>query len=447
MIICRYLLLTLIFTAIICFELKANSIVDDNNKYSEEYLKEAKENFIKQNGNLIIGDVNVTGLQRTKKKVVVNSINVNKNATLEDFNPYLAVNNLQKKGIFSSLDLDYSKNAKGEVDINLHLEDKWTLIPIPIISSSSERSSVGLMLIETNFLGLQKMLAVGGVYSSTGSSAVLIYRDPKVLDTNISFIILTALKSSILKSSTLEGVLYQEYKSLDKTMMMGFGYEFNDNFKIETKSSYTKVLIDDGYKYILNTINDYEIIDYAISATLDLQNYQEYFNYGFYSKVDAINSTINSSDNKDNFSYGDLDLSYSVKAFKKSRLKLQTKTGGGEIPFIAQSRNGGKTGFMSLPSETLAIKNYANYTITMEHSIYASSWGLASFSYFWENGIFNGGLKENLENNNEYQYYYAPGVGIQVYLKDIAIPAIGFTYAQNLVTNKGYFKFVAGLSF
>lgn len=70
MIIFRYLLLTLIFTAIICFELKANSIVDDNNKYSEEYLKEAKENFIKQNGNLIIGGVYVTGLHRTKKRLL-----------------------------------------------------------------------------------------------------------------------------------------------------------------------------------------------------------------------------------------------------------------------------------------------------------------------------------------------------------------------------------------
>lgn len=64
--------------------------------------------------------------------------------------------------------------------ITIAVKERWTLFPIPFVSSSSRGTSAGAFLLETNLLGRNKTIVGGGSYSSWGAAGFALYRDPSV---------------------------------------------------------------------------------------------------------------------------------------------------------------------------------------------------------------------------------------------------------------------------
>ncbi len=65
--------------------------------------------------------------------------------------------------------------------ITIRVKERWTLFPIPFISTSSRGVQGGVFLLETNLFGRNKTVVVGGSYASWGAAAFTLYRDPSVL--------------------------------------------------------------------------------------------------------------------------------------------------------------------------------------------------------------------------------------------------------------------------
>ncbi|MEO1174524.1 MAG: POTRA domain-containing protein, partial [Myxococcota bacterium] len=60
--------------------------------------------------------------------------------------------------------------ADGRNVVEVDVEERWTLIPIPLAIATGDGYRVGGFFFESNLFGRNKNLAVGGFYSPQGSS-------------------------------------------------------------------------------------------------------------------------------------------------------------------------------------------------------------------------------------------------------------------------------------
>lgn len=70
--------------------------------------------------------------------------------------------------------------------ITIRVKERWTLFPIPFVSTSSRGVQGGVFLLETNLFGRNKTVVLGGSYASWGAAVFTLYRDPSVLGTRIT---------------------------------------------------------------------------------------------------------------------------------------------------------------------------------------------------------------------------------------------------------------------
>lgn len=426
-----------------------------DSKYETKFLLAQKNNFIAQYGDLPIGDIYVVGLRKTKKNIITSNMNVTINDKISGFDPVLFMNNIRRTDIFSDVSINYQiKNNKAIIQITA--KDKWTLIPIPMVSSGGNSSSVGLIVFESNLFGLNKMLGVGFISASTGDTFLATYADPNILGSKFTFSLTGLNSTNTVESHTWkDDINYQEYKVKENFIESKLGYKFTSKFNAGISTSYENYKLANDYEDTFNPPEGGELIEYGLYLIWDMQKYYEYFQEGPFVKIEAKNHDFFNYNENANYQTIETIFSYSHKIYNTSRVKadiLLKGNLGDTTPLLAQDREGGRTGFISLPDETLLTNNYANITLTYEKPWHITTWGMVTGKVFWEEGLFNGGLKYNTNDNayyNDYSYYhyYAPGVGLQVYLKNIAIPALGISYAYNMVTHKPYVKFTAGFAF
>ncbi len=123
--------------------------------------------------------VHVEGATRTKERYI--EFLVEKCLKKENYKSWEAVDAgalgqcVSNSRLFKKVDVQVKRPA-----INVTIEERWTLIPIPNFYASEGKQSAGVFIVETNFLGYGKTMGIGGAVSTEGNTLSLFYRDPAV---------------------------------------------------------------------------------------------------------------------------------------------------------------------------------------------------------------------------------------------------------------------------
>jgi len=123
--------------------------------------------------------ISVSGNKRTRTSYIENIIN-----------DYLAQNNIDSMANVDAQalkDLIVDKELFSEVDVNIvgnqidiMVKDRWTLIPVPIVTAQSgQDTKFGLFVMESNLFGYGKTGVVGGLFSKSQSNLYLIFSELK----------------------------------------------------------------------------------------------------------------------------------------------------------------------------------------------------------------------------------------------------------------------------
>ena len=129
----------------------------------------------------IIGSITISGLKRTKESVIYNLLQVEEGDKFYLFDEEDFTQEILKTGILRPGEITYNVN-EGYIDINIEIQEKWTLLPIPIVSISGENQYYGFVLLEQNFLGLRKLLFIQSAYSTLeGVAGGIMYMDMNIL--------------------------------------------------------------------------------------------------------------------------------------------------------------------------------------------------------------------------------------------------------------------------
>jgi outer membrane protein assembly factor BamA len=417
---------------------KNDEEIINNIKFEKEFLIGKRNEFIKIYGDLSVSDIIVKGTKKTRPSVIVEISGIKKRYPLSSFDPHAAINRLKKKNIFSDIGISYYER-EGKAVIEITVEEKFTLIPIPYFTSNRHGWKFGFFLMETNLLGYAKSLFAGGTISSFGRTGMMGYIDPSIAGTNLTGSIFSSYKDEIYQNSNMHNSIYSEYRAVKEMFKLDMGYSFSDNFKWFASGGYEKARVIHSYKGSQNIPGDAKATFAGSTARYENLIHYEFLYYGPKIELSCYRHMHPSEAFRD---YNSLKykFEYSLRIWNYDRITVSSNGFTGSRPPVFEETIGGKQGGRTLPADTVTADDYANYTVTYEYPFLRYSWGYITLLVLWEQGVYR-------NSNTDMSHYYGPGTGMMFYLKRIAFPAMGFNVANNLVTKSVEFSINIGASF
>lgn len=409
----------------------------DDLLYDREILTGAKDKFMTENGDLPIHGIEIHGLEKTKKSVVLNESGITAGDKLSVFNPHRFINNLNKKNLFTDIHINYTRESE-EVVIDLYLHEKWTVIPLPMFYSNGDSIVYGFFILESNFLGYAKTVFTGATYSANSKSAVFGYIDPSVCGTYFAANLFLFYKDSIDRNGTIDKVISQEFSSRQKLARIDAGYSLSNSIKLFLSEGYHDGIVDRHYSHSMKAPDSQNFYLTGALIKFDLLRYYEYLYYGLKGEMKCYTHIPVEEGNL--YNTAEYKIDYSHKIFNFHRITFHSSGSSGNRPTVLEERISGKTGTRSLPPDIISADNYASYSIIYEFPFFRFSRGAVTLLCFWEQGIYN-------RDHSPYNNYSGTGGGILFYLKRVAFPAFGFNYAQNLKTGNREFSVNIGFAF
>ncbi len=361
----------------------------------------------------VIGNITISGLKRTRESVIYNILEVEEGDCFSLFHEEVFTQEILKTGILIPGEITY-REYKDYIDINIEIKEKWTFIPIPIVSLSEENQFYGLVLLEQNFLGLRKLLFVQSGYSTlVGFSGGIIYRDMDILPGDLYL-----LAGGFLSNDSDDSYLHS-------SGFFGVGKEFT-KLKLQSQFKYDHFLFDNSRQnqFISNPFNfTYNDLFYTstiqtgtkFSLTLtpgwDIEGYVMFF---------KLNSSI----------------SYSKEIFKNLYLSGRLSSQFLDSPTLLEGYWGGSDNSRTLVP--VLSDQYTGASVLFEYVFL--DFGSAVISSMIQYEL--GGYQHDSDNWN---VYTGPGAGLRLYLKKIAMPAIGFDVAYSTINNDFLFTLTMGM--
>ena len=360
---------------------------------------------------------------KTSKSVVLARIQVEQGQPLSSFNPEKTLQRLRKLNLFHAIAVDYEPSGNG-VGIIASLKEKMTLIPLPVMRFSGTYQAYGLFLLDMNFLGLGKKLYGGVMYIPPQGWKVQVgYVDPEVMATDFIITSKLVIGAQIFENSFPGSPVFQRFQLFHFHGECTAGYRFLENHSLSLLSMYRignssspKNALDvppsiqayyQGVRYRYRDLYFKQVLTFGLDITAD------------YARGIPVSGDLKGHD------YSRLLAKYSLPVFARHRLSLLVHGGAGEMPPAFETRIGGMAGYKTLPSNEISADYYISGTLTWECPFYHSSFLTVTAAASWEQGAFK-------KDDYGMQNAFGPGAGFRVYLKKIAIPAVGLVLVYNI---------------
>ncbi len=143
--------------------------------------------------------VRVFGNERTDEKVILAAAGLLDDRSMSSANPEEIEQRVRNTRLFSDVEVVFRPDETPPL-MFIRIVERWTLTPIPSISSYEGETKVGFDLVEYNFLGLGKTLLFGGRIATRGYNLRMLARDPAIFFSRCS----ASLSTSYTKYSFRE---------------------------------------------------------------------------------------------------------------------------------------------------------------------------------------------------------------------------------------------------
>jgi outer membrane protein assembly factor BamA len=383
--------------------------------------------------------VSISGNTRTKTSYIENIVK-----------DYLQNNNIKEAADIDTdqlKDIILNKEIFSEVEvvtrdnqINIKVKDRWTLIPLPmIVAETDQDTKYGLFVMENNFLGYGKKMMLGAMLSASQSSYLLMYNDPELFFTNWQFksFLMTRQKTTYLYKG--EDKIYGDERD-SSLASFSIGYAFTD--KLEGSMSlggaqHTFVALDD-----YDTPEEFSAIQGSIHVEWNNSNYRFYYREGFKAQA-SMEQQLARNDDDDMTQGLAVQINEEINLFAKQVCQLQVMAGylhgGDERSYF---RVGGNKGFRGVPDRGAWADQFLVTSLDYQIPLWFSKAGTWTVAPFVDMGYLH-----QPEFGEEDVTYTSYGLGTYLFLKQVAVPGLGFEFGHNDSYQKSFFKFTIGFSF
>lgn len=371
----------------------------------------------------VVESVVVAGNSHTTEATIRSLCRIQQGQKITDDDIRHCRSSLHRAGIFQSVEV-YRQKAEDKERVVIEVEEKQTLVPIPFAFYSGSTRALGFYLFEANFLGRNKKVFIGGLYSNYGWKVNLGYIAPTIGESNFTGTLFGVLQDYEFENTTADSSLVQRYESFQGYCKYTAGYRWNRVFTVSVAGRVGRALVKNLDTSVSAKPEEGAMTAQGLQIDYDDRHHTGLFQYGLDLQMYGLYGLSYYGMTGSWYEYA-ADGAWSLPLFQRHRIELYGVAGAGSTPMIFQQRIGSGKGFRSLPADTVAADTYISSSLSWEMPLWRLNWGTITGLTFWEQGWYNA----------EYtaaEYFYGPGAGIRFYLTRIAIPAMGFNIAFNI---------------
>lgn len=380
---------------------------------------------------LRIGEIEISGNTRTRDRTVLRIGRVETGEILVPNTITRLEDNLIKSGLFARSSVSVEALPDRTVRLSIEVEEKWTLLPIPVFFTDGDSIMGGVVVIESNLAGTAKNLISGVMGGTDGLSVFAVYVDPAVLQSSWKITVSGGAGTQEEEIDTPDGEFAYLIQGESLSASFGLGYAFGERLEIGGR-----VRIQD---YIADTIE---------GITLPANTYLEQ-QFGLQGRWDTtrpygallrgIDVSMESA-----FLFQSAEFAhrgtaaYFIPTVAGQRLRLLLQGGYGEKPFYLEDPVSGRDGFRTLPFGKATADDYISISGGYDVPVLERSWGALVLTGFYELGWYSASYVGS-------HLFQGPGGGFRVYLQKVAVPALGLDLAYNLESDALVFSVALGM--
>ena len=382
-----------------------------------------------------VGEIRLEGLRRTREEVVYDLIPAETGDSLsaellEEIRVALVDSDL-----FAAVDVSTDEaDATGEtVDIVVVLDEKWTLVPIPFLSTGGGTTAGGLILIESNLFGRNKQLISAGFIGTNGASGFFGYVDPAVFQSKWTTSVSANAGASEEERLLPDETTLREYEINSRGFGLSVGYNFTDDIAARVGLDYAAWDIDNDEPADadLEALEDGDFFQPEVQIEWDATQPIDVLRVGPRAEVAGRLVTLDSSWEVT----GELDWAFPVA--RTHRVRFLASGGYGDTAFLAEEIISVSDGYRTLPFQTIAADRWGSVSSFYDFPVLSQDWGALVLSPFWELGMYDTDYIDT-------QTFYGFGGGLRVFIRQVAIPALGLNVGYNLEEGVTAFSFTIG---
>ena len=399
---------------------------------AEEYGRDA---FLRREGDLVILAIEIHGLKRTRSSVVRPLVLSGPGDRLSAFDEKGLLQRLHKTRLFKEISLTYARKGEGVV-IGIHLQEKWTLIPLPLAVRNKNGQLYGLYLYEANLLGYNKKLFTGADYGDHGWRALFGFVDPKLGESSLTYSLFASTGRMIYEDAEIDRTVYRTYRARFLDLRYALGYELPRGLTPSVTGRYRQARVDQGYEDSRDNPESAESAAQGLRLVYRDLHYTLFYNRGMQITAEYLHGFPSG---RYGFSYdqGTLKGRYSASPWRDHLVAVNGEGGWGRLPAVFEERIGGRPGFKTLSPQQINADRYASGSLEYEIPLGIFFWGVLTGVGFFEVGQYS-------RDDSPREPFYGPGGGIRAYLRSVAFPAFGFDYAWNARTGNTEFSVALG---
>jgi hypothetical protein len=375
----------------------------------------------------VIKDIQITGQTKTQPWALLRRVNVSVGddltpADVEDLRIRVSQN--------SQYILKSFKFEKGILKIEI--EDKWSIIPVPLISQSGAYHMRGVGLYENNFLGRLETLVPAVAWTNSGINYLLLYNSENFFSPNFG------ISSLVVHLNTLS-TFYRHKVEQTHFESRTTAFEITPNY------FYKNMVFKTGPIFFKK---DIILNSSAATERLEGAGLRSRFHAKFYESLDTLykgyfvtfnNYILRPKDGNGTFFHGKLEFASAYPIFEEHFINFSENLGlASAKTFFYQFSEGAHEGFRGYDGESIHMQRYAASMIQYQHHVWDRLYAVTFFENTRSvliNPIYGGAhLNEN-----------TIGGGFRYYLKKITIPGINVEYGYNIQDKSSHIHFNVGL--
>jgi outer membrane protein assembly factor BamA len=379
-----------------------------------------------------IGRISVEGNTKTGADLIVAAAELRPGmiadaAALDD-----ARQRILNKRVFASVRVELVPMGS-VVDLRIVVQERWTLLPIPFISSSYGVTRGGLFVLETNLLGRMKMVAAGFSLSNQGTTVAGFFQDPAILGTRWAFRV-GALHSTLNQRRHDGPDLVYAFHEKRYDLGVALGYQFRRNSFIYGGAFFLSATpTASGIYRPPSRVEDLGGV--GVELHLRAADYHAYFDEGLIFRAAHRVGVVGRAASQSRLG---LQLTSRTLSDQSVTAILQYQGSRGD-PYLDAFRLGGQVGTRGFVPQGLWAEHIGTATVEYQVPLRHFTFGTWTFNGFCDAGRYV--WKSHAVN------FATPGLGTRFYLRNVAFPAVGLDVAYSIRDHRFVTSGSLGLTF
>lgn len=382
----------------------------------------------------VIGKISIRGLARTREGVILQYLPVRAGDKVADLDIDQLRVYLERLRIFSQVtiqlkEVDEESACRAHCTLLIEVKEKWSLYPIPVYVKYRDTEIGGAFLVESNAMGENKGVALGGLISNRGWQGLIGFTDPHIRYTQFTTTLRYLTGRVFIEDATAAGNVTRSYTLMRHDIQSATGYQTRSGFFAGVLAGYRSAELTE-----LQPLQSSSVMNLGVRFKYSSVTPKDFFQSGLESQLDLEKGIV--------FAGEDLHVISSANAWhtktaKHQFLSLLFSFQYSHYPQVLEQRLGGWQGTRTLPALLVPADQFAVTAINYQYGFLNLSWVTFSALVFVDAGV------ARRDGHTPIQFW-GPGAGMRMYLREITVPALGIDIARDMLSEQLQLSFFIG---